>query len=69
MAARSRAVYREVVSRKRIVFTTAGEVGTTLTLRAEVVASTPPCAPMLAGMEEGWRQSLEHLEMQVAAGR
>jgi uncharacterized protein YndB with AHSA1/START domain len=35
---------------------------TTLTLRARVVKATREAAPMLAGMEAGWTQSLERLE-------
>ncbi len=35
--------------------------GTELTLRAHVVKSTPQAAPMLAGMKEGWRQTLDRL--------
>jgi len=34
---------------------------TKLTLEAKVLKSTPEAAPMLAGMEEGWSQSLERL--------
>jgi len=34
---------------------------TKLTLEAQVLKSTPEAAPMLAGMEEGWSQSLERL--------
>ena len=34
---------------------------TKFTLEAQVLKSTPEAAPMLAGMEAGWSQSLEHL--------
>lgn len=34
---------------------------TKLTIKAQVLKSTPEAAPMLAGMETGWSQSLEHL--------
>jgi uncharacterized protein YndB with AHSA1/START domain len=39
---------------------------TMLTLRALVVKATPEAAPMLAGMEAGWTQSLERLEALMA---
>jgi uncharacterized protein YndB with AHSA1/START domain len=38
---------------------------TKLTLRLQVVKSTPEAAPMLAGMEEGWTQTLERLAEHV----
>jgi uncharacterized protein YndB with AHSA1/START domain len=38
---------------------------TMLTLQAVVIASTPEAAPMLAGMEAGWDQSLERLDALV----
>ena len=41
---------------------------TTLTLRAVVVKAAPESAPMLAGMEAGWTQSLERLG-QLVSGR
>jgi uncharacterized protein YndB with AHSA1/START domain len=34
---------------------------TKFTLEARILKSTPEAAPMLAGMEVGWSQSLEHL--------
>ena len=34
---------------------------TKLTVEAKVIQSTPEAAPMLAGMEAGWTQSLERL--------
>jgi uncharacterized protein YndB with AHSA1/START domain len=34
---------------------------TTLTLHARVVTATPEAAPHIAGMQEGWTQSLERL--------
>jgi uncharacterized protein YndB with AHSA1/START domain len=39
---------------------------TKLTLQLQVVKSTPEAAPMLAGMEAGWTQSLERLAEYVA---
>jgi uncharacterized protein YndB with AHSA1/START domain len=39
---------------------------TTLTLRARVVMATGQAAPMIAGMAEGWSQSLDRLESFVA---
>ena len=38
---------------------------TTLTLQARVVKATAAAAPMLAGMEAGWTQSLERLAQYV----
>ena len=38
---------------------------TMLALQAVVIASTPEAAPMLAGMEAGWDQSLERLDALV----
>jgi uncharacterized protein YndB with AHSA1/START domain len=43
------------------------EGGTKLTLRAHVVKETPDAARYLAGMEQGWTQSLERLAQSVAA--
>jgi uncharacterized protein YndB with AHSA1/START domain len=40
---------------------------TTLTVRARIVKATAAAAPMLAGMEAGWSQSLERLAALVAA--
>jgi uncharacterized protein YndB with AHSA1/START domain len=40
---------------------------TTLTVRARIVRATAAAAPMLAGMEAGWSQSLERLAALVAA--
>jgi uncharacterized protein YndB with AHSA1/START domain len=40
---------------------------TTLTVRARIVKATAAAAPMLAGMEAGWGQSLERLAAHVAA--
>jgi uncharacterized protein YndB with AHSA1/START domain len=40
--------------------------GTVLGVRAVVVRSTPAAAGALAGMEEGWRQSLDRLEALLA---
>ena len=40
---------------------------TTLTVRARIVKATAAAAPMLAGMEAGWGQSLERLAALVAA--
>jgi uncharacterized protein YndB with AHSA1/START domain len=40
---------------------------TTLTLRAKVVSATPESAPMLAGMEQGWSQSLRRFADYLAA--
>src|SRR5216684_3873158 len=42
---------------------------TTLTLQARVVQSTAAAAPYLEGMEAGWTQSLERLEVYVASFR
>jgi uncharacterized protein YndB with AHSA1/START domain len=42
---------------------------TTLTLQARVTKSTPAAAPHLAGMTEGWTQSLERLVAYVASVR
>jgi uncharacterized protein YndB with AHSA1/START domain len=39
---------------------------TTLTVRARIVKATAAAAPMLAGMEAGWGQSLERLAALVA---
>jgi uncharacterized protein YndB with AHSA1/START domain len=39
---------------------------TRLTMRAEVVRATPAAAPMLAGMDEGWNQSLDRLDAYLA---
>ncbi len=39
---------------------------TTLNLQARVVKATSEAAPMLKGMEEGWKQSLERLAEYVA---
>jgi uncharacterized protein YndB with AHSA1/START domain len=39
---------------------------TTQTLQARVVKTTAEAAPYLAGMEEGWTQSLEHLDEYMA---
>jgi uncharacterized protein YndB with AHSA1/START domain len=38
---------------------------TKLTLEAKVLKSTPEAAPMLAGMEEGWKQTLDRLTEHV----
>jgi uncharacterized protein YndB with AHSA1/START domain len=38
---------------------------TMLTVQAVVIKSTPEAAPMLAGMEAGWDQSLERLDALV----
>jgi uncharacterized protein YndB with AHSA1/START domain len=38
---------------------------TELTLRARVVKETPAAAPHLAGMEEGWNQTLDRLVEEV----
>lgn len=35
---------------------------TKMNLHVEVVSSTPEAAPMLEGMEQGWKQSLDKLE-------
>jgi uncharacterized protein YndB with AHSA1/START domain len=40
---------------------------TTLTVRARIVKATAAAAPMLAGIEAGWGQSLERLEALMAA--
>jgi uncharacterized protein YndB with AHSA1/START domain len=40
---------------------------TTLTVRARIIKATAAAAPMLAGMEAGWGQSLERLAAHVAA--
>ncbi len=42
---------------------------TTLTLTARVIFQTPAAAPHLAGMQEGWTQSLERLETHVLKAR
>lgn len=39
---------------------------TTLTLQARVLKSTPAAAPHLAGMDEGWKQSIDRFEIYVA---
>lgn len=39
---------------------------TKLTMQAKVLKSTPEAAPMLAGMEEGWKQTLDRLVEHVA---
>ncbi len=39
---------------------------TKLTIEARVLKSTPEAAPMLAGMEEGWSQTLERLATYLA---
>lgn len=39
---------------------------TKLTVEARVLKSTPEAAPMLAGMEEGWKQTLDRLASHVA---
>ncbi|MBX9623946.1 MAG: SRPBCC domain-containing protein [Gemmataceae bacterium] len=41
---------------------------TVVTLRAEVVRATPAVAGSLAGMEEGWNQSLDKLAEELARG-
>jgi uncharacterized protein YndB with AHSA1/START domain len=38
---------------------------TRLTLRATVLSATPQAAPHLAGMQQGWRQSLDRLEAEA----
>ncbi len=69
--------FHEIVPPERLVFTSSAFNGqievhntvtfaevdgkTKLTLRAVVVKSTPEVAAALAGMEEGWSQSLERL--------
>ncbi len=71
-------VFREIVEPERIVLTTSAFEGklevlntvtfvndkgkTKLTLKAVVVKSAPETSQALAGMEEGWSQSLERLE-------
>src|SRR5882672_240983 len=65
-------VYREIVAPERIVFTSAALVktirsgATTQTVRARILKRTAAAAPYLAGMEEGWTQSLERLEADLA---
>jgi uncharacterized protein YndB with AHSA1/START domain len=39
---------------------------TKLTMHAKVISSTPAAAPMLAGMEEGWKQTLDRLAEYIA---
>jgi uncharacterized protein YndB with AHSA1/START domain len=39
---------------------------TKLTTEAKVLKSTPEAAPMLAGMEEGWKQTLDRLGEHLA---
>jgi uncharacterized protein YndB with AHSA1/START domain len=39
---------------------------TTLTVRARVVKSTPAAAPHLAGMKEGWNQTIDRFAAYVA---
>jgi hypothetical protein len=34
-------------------------------MEAKVLKSTPEAAPMLAGMEEGWKQTLDRLTEHV----
>jgi uncharacterized protein YndB with AHSA1/START domain len=41
---------------------------TKLTMHAKVLKSTPEAAPMLAGMEEGWKQTLDRLGEHVGGG-
>jgi uncharacterized protein YndB with AHSA1/START domain len=48
-----------------IVFTEEGNA-TKLTISAVVSNITPEAAPYLAGMEEGWKQSIDRLEEYVA---
>jgi uncharacterized protein YndB with AHSA1/START domain len=75
-------VYHEIVEPERIVFTATCEPGvetrntvtfeeldgmTKLTLHAVVVKAPPEAAGSLAGMEEGWKQSMERLEDLAAA--
>ena len=43
---------------------------TTLTLRVDVIKAAPEAAPYLAGMEEGWKQTLDRLgELVTNSGR
>lgn len=42
---------------------------TTLTVQAQVVKTTAKAAPYLAGMEEGWTQSLERFASHIARTR
>lgn len=42
---------------------------TRLVVHTTAVATTPAAAPMIAGMEAGWTQSLERLDALAAAGR
>ena len=54
--------------RTRVTFAEEGR-RTRLTLKAEILATTPGAARYLAGMEQGWSESLERLATAAAATR
>jgi len=58
-------VFHDIVEPERLVFTTNAfaehDGKTTVTLHAVIVTSSPTVAASVAGMEEGWTQSLDRL--------
>lgn len=56
----------QLVTRNTITFDEQADGKTLLTMRAEVIKAGPMAAGALAGMEEGWSQSLDKLAEHLA---